>query len=208
MAHIEDGKTGKRFVCSDTKKNVFLIGDSIRMGYCAVTREALADTAEVFYVEDNCRNTQYVITRLFAWANMFSDPARVDLVQFNCGHWDTAHWYGGEFSLTSKEEYERNLQIIFNMLRELFPRAKVIFATTTTMNPSGQVGVNPRTNGEIVQYNEIAKAVTVKNRGEINDLFSLTKEWDSAYYKDYCHFNEEANIILGRTVAETLRAFF
>ena len=35
MGYIEDGKSKKQFICSDAKKNVFLIGDSIRQGYCA-----------------------------------------------------------------------------------------------------------------------------------------------------------------------------
>ena len=148
MTHIEDGGTNnKYFICSNTKKNIFLIGDSIREGYCALTREALSDLAEVFYVNDNCRNTQYVITNLNNWANLFSDPDRVDLVQFNCGHWDVAHWRGGAFSLTSEDEYARNLQIIIDMLSEVFPNAIIVFATTTTMNPSGEVGLNTRTNG-------------------------------------------------------------
>ena len=82
MAYIEEGKTNKQFVCSSVKKNIFLIGDSIRMGYCASAREALSDMAEVFYVADNCRNTQNVITNLNGWANMFDDPTRVDMVQF------------------------------------------------------------------------------------------------------------------------------
>ena len=82
MAYIEEGKTKKQFVCSSVKKNIFLIGDSIRMGYCASAREALSDVAEVFCVADNCRNTQNVITNLNGWANMFDDPTRVDMVQF------------------------------------------------------------------------------------------------------------------------------
>ena len=207
MAYIEDGKTNTQFVCNDVKKKVFLIGDSIRMGYCDFTREALSDIAEVFYCNDNCRNTQYVITNLNGWANMFSDPTCVDVVQFNCGHWDIAHWRGGELSLTSEDEYARNLQIIICMISELFPRAKIVFATTTTMNPNGQIGINPRTNEEISRYNEIVKAVASKNNIPINDLFAITKEWDCSYYKDYCHFTDEANIILGQAVATTLKSY-
>lgn len=209
MTHIEDGGTNnKYFLCSDTKKNIFLIGDSIREGYCALTREALSDLAEVFYVNDNCRNTQYVITNLNNWANLFSDPDRVDLVQFNCGHWDVAHWRGGAFSLTSEDEYARNLQIIIDMLSEVFPNAIIVFATTTTMNPSGEVGLNTRTNGEISRYNEIAKVVARKNNILINDLFAVVKEWDSSYYKDYCHFTDEANQVLGQTVATVIKSCF
>ncbi len=205
MIHIEDGNAKKQFICSDVKKNVFLIGDSIRLGYCAWVREALLDLSEVFYVADNCRNTQYVITNLNRWANMFSDRACVDVVQFNCGHWDIAHWRGGAFSLTSETEYARNLQIIMDMLAALFPRAKIVFATTTTMNPDGQTGINPRSNEEIARYNEIAKAVARKNNIAVIDLFALTKDWDSSRYRDYCHFTDEANQVLGQTVATTLR---
>ena len=76
----------KEAVCLQfCQKEYFLIGDSIRMGYCASAREALSDVAEVFYVADNCRNTQNVITNLNGWANMFDDPTRVDMVQFK--HW-------------------------------------------------------------------------------------------------------------------------
>ena len=208
MLHIEDGFANKQFVCSDNKKNIFLIGDSIRLGYCDATREALSNKAEVFYVSDNCRNTQYVITSLNAWANKFSDRTRVDMVQFNCGHWDIAHWRGGEFSLTSEDEYARNLQIIIDIISELFPHAKLVFATTTTMNPNGQQGINPRTNREISRYNEIAQVVARKNNVAINDLFAVTKEWDSSQYRDYCHFTDEANKVLGQAVATTLKSFF
>ena len=207
MMHIEEGKAKKQFICSNTKKNVFIIGDSIRLGYCATTREALSDVAEVFYVTDNCRNTQYVITRLNAWANMFSNRNCVDLVQFNCGHWDIAHWHGGELPLTSETEYSRNLQIIVDMISKLFPRAKIIFATTTTMNPNGNAGINLRTNGEISRYNELAKAVANKNHIPINDLYSVTKDWDASRYKDYCHFVEDAYTVLGEAVAKALRPF-
>ena len=99
---------------------------------------------------------------LYSWANMFTDRTCIDLVQFNCGHWDIAHWYCGECSLTSEAEYARNLQIIIDMMAELFPCAKLVFAITTTMNPNGQLGINPRTNEEIICYNKIAQAVARK----------------------------------------------
>ena len=75
------------------------------------------------------------------------------------------------------------------------------------MNPNGQIGINPRTNEEISRYNEIVKAVASKNNIPINDLFAITKEWDCSYYKDYCHFTDEANIILGQAVATTLKSY-
>ena len=205
--HIEDGKSNKQFVCHSDKKSVFLIGDSIRLGYCTFMREELSDMADIFFVAENCRNTQYIITNLYRWYNMFSDPALVDVVQFNCGHWDVAHWYGGEYSLTSEGEYKRNVKIIIDMIKKLFPNAKIIFATTTTMNPSSKIGVNPRNNEEISRYNDLGTEAAIENGADVIDLFAVTKEWDESAYADYCHFTPDSNKILGEIVANKLKSY-
>ena len=44
------------------------------------------------------------------WARLFDDPTKVDVIQFNCGHWDVAHWCGHELPLTSEDEYAKNIQ--------------------------------------------------------------------------------------------------
>lgn len=207
MAYVENCDANARFLCSNEKKNIFLIGDSIRQGYCATVKEELSPDAQAFYVNDNCRNTQYVITNLKTWANMFSNPNMVDIIHFNCGHWDIAHWCGGELPLTSEQEYKRNIKIIIDMIKKLFPDAKIIFATTTPMNPNGAIGINPRNNAEIAHYNDIACAVARENGVEINDLFSKTKAWDSIAYADYCHFTPESFNALGKIVAEELRNY-
>ncbi len=208
MAYIENGGADKQFLCSDKKKNIFLIGDSIRLGYCQTVQELLADQAAVFFLEDNCRNSQYILTSLYTWANMFDDPARVDVVQFNCGHWDAARWYDGEFSLTSEAEYGKNIRLIVAMVQKLFPAAKIIFVTTTAIAPHGVMGLNPRTNADICRYNQIGVAAAQENGVIVNDLFAVTKDWDDACYIDFCHFTEEANRLLGEAVAKTLRAHF
>ncbi len=204
MAYVENCNANAQFQCSDTQKNIFLIGDSIRQGYCATVKEKLSSKAQVFYVGDNCRNTQYVITNLKTWANMFSNPNMVDIVHFNCGHWDVAHWCGGELPLTSEQEYKRNIKIIIDMIKKLFPNAKIIFATTTAMNPNGTIGINPRTTAQIANYNDIACDVAGENGVLINDLFAITNNWESDCYADYCHFTPKAFESLGMIVAETL----
>ena len=207
MAYVENCNANAQFQCSEIQKNVFLIGDSIRQGYCAMVKEELSPDAQVFYVSDNCRNTQYVITNLKTWANMFSNPSMVDIVHFNCGHWDIAHWCGGELPLTSEQEYKRNIKIIIDMIRKLFPNAKIIFATTTTMNPNGTIGINPRTTAEIARYNDIAVSV-LEGDVVVNDLFAVTNDWDSDCYADYCHFTTDAFKELGKAVAEALKKTF
>lgn len=192
------------YVCTTDKKNIFLIGDSIRAGYCIGVQEKMAEQANVFYVLENCRNTQYVIIQLQAWLLRFEKPEMVDAVHFNCGHWDAAHWEGAPEPLTSLEEYRKNLKIIIWLLRKNFVNAKLFFATTTPMNPNGMAGGNPRTTEQIQQYNRVAEEVCAEAEIPVNDLFAFTKDWRSASFKDYCHFTEEANDILSTRVADWL----
>ncbi len=206
MNYIENGLSNKEFFCSTEKPNVFLIGDSIRKGYCKTVKNEMADVAEVFYVDDNCRNTQYVITRLEMWKNMFDDPSSVNIVHFNCGHWDVARWSGYEIPLTSEGEYARNIKMVIDLIRVKFPNAKLIFATTTCMNPDNLPCRNMRDNEIIARYNEIAVKVAEENDVLINDLNKLTRDFGSDCYKDSCHHTEEAAAVVGKAVADKLKA--
>lgn len=202
--YVEEGASSAVFECSETLPNIFLIGDSIRKGYCKTVKSELEGKAEVFYVDDNCRSTQYVIFSIRKWANMFSDTSKVNIVHFNCGHWDMAHFSGMPESLTSESEYEKNIGKIIFLIRKLFPNAKIIFATTTPMNPNGKVGTNPRYNSEVTRYNELACEVCRREGVEINDLNAFTRDWGEEAFKDYCHLMPEAFAELGREVANCL----
>ncbi|MBR3994774.1 MAG: SGNH/GDSL hydrolase family protein [Clostridia bacterium] len=205
MNYAENGKSNTAFTCNREKKNIFLIGDSIRQGYCETVKTELADIAETFYVSDNCRNTQYVITSLEGWKNKLDDADLIDLVQFNCGHWDVARWGGGEKPLTSESEYAKNIKMLIDLIRAKFVNAKVVFATTTTMSPDNVVSPNPRDNRIIDTYNEIAVKVAKENGVFINDLNKVTRNWGTECYQDYCHFTEEAATLLGKAVAAGIR---
>lgn len=206
MKWIENGNSTSVFCCSENKKNVFLIGDSIRRGYCSTAKAELDGKAEVFYVDENCRSTQFVIVSLKGWAGLFDKPECVDIVQFNCGHWDVAHWNGYPLPLTSEDEYAKNIQMIITLLRGFFPNAKLVFATTTPMNPDGGStgGVNPRSSEIIARYNEIAVGIAEQNGVMINDLNKYVSGWDSKSYIDTCHFTPDAFSELGKEVARFL----
>lgn len=207
MKWVENGEASVEFVCASDRPNVFLIGDSIRRGYCATTKEMLADRAEVFYVDDNCRSSQNIIFSMKKWANKFNDTELVDLVLFNCGQWDVARWNGHALPLTSESEYARNLQIIVDELRVFFPNARLIFATTSPMNPDGSNGVNPRTNADVDRYNELAVQVMRKNEIEIADVNGFMREWDSSYYTDSCHLTKDAFAMLGKYIADMIEPY-
>lgn len=207
MSYVENGNANAEFFCSNEKANIFLIGDSIRLGYCATTKAELADAAEVFYVADNCRSSQNIIFNLMHWKNRFDAAEKVDLVHFNCGHWDAAHWNGAEYSLTGDLDYERNIRMIIRTIRKLFPNAKIVMATTTPMNPDGSQGNNPRTTAELQHLNEIAVKVAGEEQVPVNDLFAFAAPWGSEAYVDSCHYTPEAFADLGKEVARVLREY-
>ncbi|MBR3836609.1 MAG: hypothetical protein IKJ74_00545 [Clostridia bacterium] len=207
MIWVEDGASEVRFQCSETKPNIFLIGDSIRKGYCQTTKDDLADVAETFFFTQNCRCTQYVIINMKRWAGFFDKPELVNVVHFNCGHWDAAHWNGHPFALTTPNEYRKNLQIIVDLLHLFFPNAKLVFATTSPMNPNGSQGNNPRTTETIKEYNAIAKEVMEENQVPVHDICDFMKDWDSDQYTDSCHLTHEAFAALGHKVADELKNY-
>ncbi|MDR1630605.1 MAG: GDSL-type esterase/lipase family protein [Oscillospiraceae bacterium] len=203
--HLEDGPNSAAAVLENGKKNILLIGDSIRCGYCGHVKAALADVANVFFPGDNCRSTQFVITSLYSWSKL-CDPAAVDAVYFNCGHWDAAHWNGEDLPLTPLAVYEQNIGRIIHQLRRLFVNAKIYFATTTPMNPNKQADArNPRTTEELRRYNAAAIRAAQAQGVEINDLFSLMEKRDESWYLDYCHYTPRGYALLGDAVAAFLR---
>ncbi len=204
---IEEGSKVAGKAVNTNKKQVLLIGDSIRVGYCDYVKKQLKDVADVYYPPENCKNTQYIITSLRLWLNL-CEPEKVDVIHFNAGHWDIAHWSEIGDSLTSIEDYGKNLVKIVKILRLLYPNATIIFATTTPMNPDGIVPINPRTTKEIMLYNEKAKSVCKENGVEVNDLFALCENWGAETYKDYCHFMDQGYEALARQVSSAIKMHF
>ncbi len=203
----EDGSKIIGKAVNEQKKQVLLIGDSIRVGYCGYVKKQLEDVADVYYPPENCRNTQYIITSIRLWLNL-CNPEKVDVIHFNAGHWDIAHWSGIGDNLTSVEDYGKNLIKIVKILRLLYPNATIIFATSTPMNPTAIKFINPRTTKEIMQYNEKAKSVCRENGVAVNDLFALCENWGAEMFKDYAHFVDEGYEILATQVSNIIKNLF
>ena len=199
---LEDVASGPAQKTSDLPE-ILLIGDSVRQLYSPHVAAALKGRAEVKWPNGNCQNSQYILTNLARWRGLVASPK---VVQFNCGHWDAAHWDGDGESLTSVEEYARNVRKIIHRIRRDWPEAKIVFATTTPMNPDGKIkmGKNPRTTESIRIYNAAAVKVAQEEGVVVNDLFALAQKWSSVHYTDYCHFGKMASKVLGRKVAEKL----
>lgn len=202
--YIEENKRPESVKGSGEKRRVLLIGDSIREGYCNTVKDELSDIADVRFPGENCRFTQYTYVSLGGWRWLFEDPERVDVVLWNNGHWDVAHWDRNAESLNTPKVYAEMTGRIAKRLSEYFPKAKLIFATTTPMNPNGSQGVNLRTNEEIAVYNKAARDI-LGNDVMIADLNAFCASFGSEMYADYCHLTADGFRKLGIHVAGIIR---
>lgn len=119
-------------------KKMFLIGDSIRFGLAKEGREygygyyvkkKLKGAAEVYQPDENCRFLQYTLRYLHEWAGK-APLGEIDVVHWNNGLWDLLHMFGDEV-FTSPSLYEELLIRVYNRIKYLFPRTKIIFALNT-----------------------------------------------------------------------------
>ncbi len=156
------------------------------MGYDKYVKMSLEEVAEVKYPEENCRFTTYVIRQMIEWKNRLYPEGDVDLVHINAGLWDTLRMEDGEM-LLSIEEYERNVARIFRMLKQYYPTAKLVFATSTPVIER-KFGVLKRRNSDIEAYNAVATRVAASYGAVINDLYSLMAAAPEEYHSDMTHY--------------------
>ena len=168
-------------------KKIILIGDSIRIGYDKYVKDALKDKAEVLYpLKDNCRFAQYVLRAVSDWQKDEKWGDDADLVHWNAGLWDTLRLFGDE-PLTPPEMYGVMIKRIDKRLRYLFPKAKLVFATSTRVIEE-KYGPNfKRYNRDIDEYNRIALEALKDTDEVINDLNSFTKGLPDSFYSDMTH---------------------
>lgn len=167
-------------------RKILLIGDSIRMGYDACTKIAFDGVAEVYYPSDNCRFTSYIIRHLGDWKKSLELDENVDLVHWNAGLWDDLVMVDGKH-LISIDEYKENIERICNIIKIYFPKAKMIFATSTPVQEE-LFTVCKRYNADTEAYNKVAVEIVKKHGGEINDLYSTMVKCPVKYHSDLTHY--------------------
>ena len=168
-------------------KKVVLLGDSIRMGYDKYVKEALGGVAEVYYPNDNCAFSVHLLRYTHEWKEKGSWGDDVDLVHWNAGLWDMLELFEDE-PLSTKEYYAHNILRIHKRLRMLFPKAKLVFATSTTVDETRCSKNFRRKNSVIAEYNEAALKALKGTDSLYDDLYSLSLTCPSEYRSDFVHF--------------------
>ena len=132
-----------------------------------------------------------------------------DVIHFNVGLHDLKYLYNRKLDkengeqVTSLESYEKNLHKIIKYLKINYPKAKLIFATTTPV-PEGEPG---RIVGDAKRYNDVALRVLESYEDlKVNDLyqFSLSVAKKYAEGQGNVHYKPEGSRLQGIEVAEVI----
>ncbi len=168
-------------------KKIVLLGDSIRMGYDKYVKEALKGTAEVYYPADNCCFAVHHLRYAHEWKAKFGCGDDVDLVHWNAGLWDALELFDDE-PLTSLDYYGEAIARIDKRLKMLFPKAKLVFATSTAVLEDLCPKDFVRHNAVIKKYNKRALEALLGTGEIINDLYPLTENLPRECHSDWVHY--------------------
>lgn len=166
-------------------KKILLIGDSIRQGYDKYIKMMFDGVAEVYYPAENCRFSTYIVRSLHEWKDKLACGDDVDLIHWNAGLWDDLRLLDGE-PLVTLEDYARNVERIYSLMELLFPKAKIIFATSTPVQEE-LFTTCKRYNAETERYNAEAVRISLAHGASINDLYATVKDMPKSYYSDLTH---------------------
>lgn len=187
-------------------ERIFLIGDSIRMGYDKYVRERFSGQADVYYPAENCRFAAYTLRHFPEWIEKELDPATVTVIHFNCGLWDTGR-YQEDQPFTPLEVYLDQLRRIVLKMRRLCPKARLIFATSTPVleHRYAEPERFMRKNADIVRYNEAAVALMKEMEVKIDDLYAAASKLEESAWSDPTHlYTPEGAKALGSAVCESI----
>ena len=189
-------------------KTVFLMGDSIRMGYDRYVRDALAGEAAVYYPSENCRFAQYTLRNAHDWIEKECQPECVDVVHWNAGLWDVARLFGDE-PLTPIGQYASLLERIVLRIRKVCPNAAQIFALSTPIVEARyeQPERFMRYNAEIEAYNRAAQETMERLGVPVNDLYAAACALPESAWSDPTHLHTPLGTqTLGDAVVNAIRA--
>ena len=167
-------------------KNVLLIGDSIRRGYDKAVKNTLKNKANVYFPEENCRFSSYVLRYIHEYKSILGDN-HVDVLHWNAGLWDCLRLFGEE-PQTRVDIYAYYIDRICKRIQKVFPDVKVIFATSTSVQSERMSPDAKRYNEEIEAYNAAAVKVVSKYGFQVNDLYAVSVTLPAEAHSDAVHY--------------------
>ena len=184
-------------------KQVWLLGDSIRVNYQHVVSRELEGIASVSAPSENGRFARYTYCMFHRWTDAFPRP---DVIHWNCGIWDSGHFSPNGPCLTSDNDYRADLIRLSDELAAT--GARLIFATSTPVLPLDDSNPDRELfNRDIERLNRIAVNVLSCRGIRINDLHRAVSE-DAARFigSDGIHLTAAGMERCGRQTAASIRS--
>jgi lysophospholipase L1-like esterase len=195
--------------------NVLIYGDSISIMYTSAARKNLEGQATVFRLFKNGGSSRDFISNMNKMNETMFQPNledgwkfKWDLIHFNVGLHDLKYLKDKNLNkdgeqVSSTSIYKENLNEICKYLRTNYPKAKLVFATTTPV-PENAKG---RFVGDSIKFNKAAMEVLVNYPDiAINDLYTFTfphlEEWGQE--PGNVHYNEVGFTKQGKEVARII----
>jgi hypothetical protein len=195
---------------------VFIYGDSISIGYTEYVRASLKDKACVYRLHTNGQSSNEFNTRMEGLRKRMFQPNlkggwdfEWDAIHFNVGLHDLKYLANKKLDkkngtqVSTLKMYEENLHKIIKYLKTNYPKAKLIFATTTPV-PEGADG---RFAGDSAKYNKVALKV-MKQYPEVivNDLFTFSTPVlkEHGVKEGDVHYKAEGSRLQGIQVAKEI----
>lgn len=175
---------------------IWLMGDSIRLGYQPLVTQMLPEH-EIVGIPDNGRFVRFTMYNLEGW---IKEIGPVDIIHWNNGLWDISLDHPLPECFTPVEEYVRDMGIVFDRLKKT--GAKVIFATTTPVRQPNTF----RRLADVQRYNEHVLPHLRSRGAVVNDLFSVVlPHLDEYVCDDYVHMTDSGNAACAQAVVDALR---
>jgi lysophospholipase L1-like esterase len=168
---------------------VLLIGDSVTQGYGPDVEKVLAGKA---YVARLATSRCVGDPVLHAELSAVLSAETFDVIHFNNG----LHGIGA----VSEKEYPEFLPQMLAHIRQLAPKAKLIWANSTPSHVNGKFEQLAPNNANVTERNRIATELMKKEGIPVDDLYALTlphPEWCS----DGLHYKPEGKAAQGAQVA-------
>jgi len=200
------------------KPKVLLYGDSISIGYSSMVRNTLENKATVIRLFKNGGSSHNFIPNMDKLRDTMFQPHLEngwdftwDVIHFNIGLHDLKYLKGKNLNkkgkqVSSIEVYKTNLDEICTYLKSEFPKAKLIFATTTPV-PEGAKG---RFEGDSIKFNKAAIEVLANYPDiDVNDLYSFTKPNVKTWRQEpgNVHYNALGNEKQGEEVSKVIARY-
>lgn len=106
--------------------------------------------------------------------------------------------------LTPCDVYVNMLERVYRRIVQLFPNARIVFATSTAVIEEWADPDFFRYNADIEKYNEAAKQLMNRLNVEVNDLYALTKGFGEDLHSDWVHFNEKGSRLIADFVVKNI----